>query len=149
MTQTLDVRDLIERYEGLKDQLESLTGKDQGDFGSFDYWIEYAVENQSSFELPSIEFDELIEEITNLRALFDELKGNGGDEQWHGDWYPLTLIDEDYFTEYCQELLADCGEIPSELPWYIERHIDWDGVASELKCDYSSVEFDGSTYYYR
>lgn len=149
MTDIIDLRDYIERFEALREQLEELTGKDAGDFGSFDGWLEYATEHQASFDLPSIEFDELVEELQKLNELLEELKGNGGDEQFEGEWYPITLINEDYFTDYARELCADYGEIPSELPWYIERHIDWDGVASELKCDYSTVEIEGRTYYYR
>lgn len=114
---TLDIRDLIERYE----ELESADVRDE---------------------------DEYLEFVA-LNDLLEELEGNGGDEQWRGNWYPVTLIHENYFTDYAQELCEDCGEIPSELPWYIANHIDWEGVAREIRCDYSSVEYENSTYYYR
>jgi antirestriction protein len=114
---TLDTRDLIERYEELEEQEER------------------SEEEETEF--------------SDLAALLDELEGNGGDEQWRGEWYPTLLIDEADFTDYAQELCEECGDISSDLPWYIANHIDWEGVAREIRCDYSSVEFDGTTYYYR
>lgn len=66
------------------------------------------------------------------------------------DWeYGVSLIRESYFTEYCRELVIDIGDIPSELPWYIEDHIDWKGVARELSADYMEVDFNGVTYFVR
>jgi hypothetical protein len=86
-------------------------------------------------------------ELAQLRALLDELKGYGGDEQWRGDWYPVTLIDDCYFIEYTQDLLADCGTIPRDLPAWVE--IDWERTARNIREDYSAVEVDGRTYWYR
>lgn len=86
-------------------------------------------------------------ELVFLRAILDDLKGYGGDEQWRGDWYPVTLIREDYFTEYAQEMLEDCGTIPRDLPHWV--HIDWEATAREVKVDYSEVTIDGVTYFYR
>lgn len=87
------------------------------------------------------------EELKTLSNLLDELKGCGGDEQWRGDWYPVTLIRDSYFTEYTQELLQDCGDLPRDLPHYIA--IDWAATARNIRVDYSCVEFDGVTYWYR
>ena len=44
------------------------------------------------------------EELTTLLAFMNDLKGTGGDEQWRGDWYPVTLIRDSYFRDYVQEL---------------------------------------------
>jgi hypothetical protein len=46
-------------------------------------------------------------------------------------------------------LCKDIGAIPSDLPWHIANHIDWEGVAEETKQDYGTVEFDGQTFYIR
>lgn len=71
-------------------------------------------------------------------------------EDCTSDWtYGEALIRESYFTEYCEELCKDIGELPSELPWYIANHIDWDGVAREIQADYSEVDFDGVSYLIR
>lgn len=87
------------------------------------------------------------EERCALAALLDDLKGNGGDEQWRGDWYPVTLIRESYFTDYTRELCEDCGYIPKDFPHWIE--IDWEATSRNVLVDYSSTEIDGVTYYYR
>ena len=86
-------------------------------------------------------------ELSVLQDILDGLKGYGGDVQWRGDWYPITLIHESYFVEYCEELVKDVGDLPKEIPSYIE--IDWDKTAENMKWDYSSIEIDGNTYYYR
>jgi hypothetical protein len=86
-------------------------------------------------------------ELAQLRALLDELKGYGGDEQWRGDWYPAQLIDDEYFVEYATDLVVDCGELPRDMPHYIV--VDWAATARNIREDYSTVDVDGRTYWYR
>ena len=107
--------------------------------------IEYVEENES---LAATLEDDEAEEYSQIRQLLNDLRGNGGDEQWRGDWYPLTLIHEDYFQEYAQELAEDLGYKMSEQSWPL-THIDWEAAAEALLMDYTSVEFDGVTYWYR
>ena len=77
------------------------------------------------------------------------------DLKYYGDSYEPTLIREDYFTEYAQELAEDICPWPSgsserdALAWWPYRHIDWEAAADELKYDYTTVEYDGDTYYIR
>lgn len=120
----LDVRDIIARVEALED--------DRGDTEH----AEWAAANE--FEA---------EELETLTALLSDMAGYGGDEQWRGDWYPVTLIRDSYFTEYTQELCEDCGDVSKDLPRYIE--IDWEKTARNIRMDYTSTEFDGVTYWYR
>jgi len=87
-------------------------------------------------------------ELADLEILLDDLRGNGGDEQWEGDWYPVTLIRESYFKDYAQELAKDMGVIDDNARWP-SRCIDWDQAARELRMDYSAIEFNGMTYWYR
>lgn len=89
--------------------------------------------------------DDETEELETLESLLEELKGNGGDEQWEGNWYPVTLIRDSYFEESMDELIADCYEIPKDLPSFMTITLDY--IA--LQQDYSTVEFDGVTYWYR
>ena len=63
--------------------------------------------------------------------------------------FGTTLIDEDDFEEYCEDLVSDIGDLPTDLPSYISNNIDWSGVAEDLKVDYLDVEFRGTTYLYR
>ncbi len=92
--------------------------------------------------------DEESEELAALLSLMDDLKGNGGDEQWRGDWYPLTLIRYSHFRDYAQELAEDIGALPSDAQWPTNC-IDWDQAARELRMDYTSVEFHDVTYWTR
>lgn len=117
----IDVRDIIARFESL--EADSHTWCDDGD--DADAWAE----------------------LHALQAILADLMGNGGDEQWRGDWYPCTLIRDSYFTYYAREMLEDCGTIPRDLPSWVE--IDWDATAGNVRMDYTPVEIDGSTYWYR
>lgn len=70
------------------------------------------------------------------------------------DWeHGEALIRESYFTDYIEELITDCYEMPKALksgewPW---RHVkvDYVAAAEEAKADYLEVDFDGVTYLIR
>lgn len=117
----IDVRDIIARVE----ELETIIG--------------------DSLDAESVQM--AMSEHQDFTALLGELAGNGGDVQWHGDWYPVTLVRDFYFTDYARELLEDCGDIPRNLPHYIA--IDWDATARNIRVDYQPIEINGSTYWYR
>lgn len=88
------------------------------------------------------------DDVTDLRELLSELAGNGGAHQWRGDWYPVTLVRDSYFGDYAQQLAEDIGAIPEDFSWPAS-YIDWDAATDALQMDYTSVEFDGVTYWYR
>lgn len=90
-----------------------------------------------------------IDELKVLSDLLAELKGNGGDEQWRGDWYPITLIRDSHFRDYAKQLADDIGAIKFAEATWPNHWIDWEHAARELQSDYSSVELDGITYWYR
>lgn len=87
------------------------------------------------------------EELALLQALADQA-------QHCSDWqHGATLIREDAFVYYIEELIHDCYEMPKELdsgnwPW---RHvtIDYEAAAEEAKDDYDEVDFGGVTYLIR
>lgn len=116
----MDSRDIIARI----DELESMVNDNN--------------------DLPDDEREDLSEEETELaalKALADEADGSP-------DWpYGEVLIRESYWVDYVKELLEDTGDLPKDLPWYIE--IDWDTTANNIAVDYSQVDFDGVTYYIR
>jgi len=100
--------------------------------------------NDDSYSKFFTEYELEIQEYLEVKDFFDEL------EQYSSDWkYGSTIIHEDYFTEYSEDLCKEIGDIPKDLPWYIANHIDWDAVADELKVDYSSVTYENSSYYIR
>lgn len=123
MDDYIDVRDIIARVEQLEDGLEATEESDGTD-------------NEERVELAT------------LVALLDRLRGNGGDEQWRGDWYPISMIRDSYFEDYAQELADDIGAINKDASWP-NNCIDWERAARELQQDYSQVEFDGVEYWYR
>lgn len=119
----IDTRDIIARIEELADELTTYSATEHAN-------------------------PELVEEHATLCAIMQELKGNGGDEQWEGDWYPVTLIRDSYFRAYAQDLAEDCGLIDHTAGWPMNC-IDWDKATRELQYDHTSTEIDGVTYWYR
>lgn len=89
-----------------------------------------------------------IERVVELQELLSDLAGNGGDHRWRGDWYPVTLIRDSYFVTYAQELADDIGAIDSDAGWP-NGYIDWERAARDLQMDYTSAEYQGTTYWYR
>jgi hypothetical protein len=61
--------------------------------------------------------------------------------------YGCELIHTDYFTEYVEELLIDCGDMPKDFPRFIV--IDWEATSANLSHDYYYVDYQGETYLVR
>lgn len=89
-----------------------------------------------------------LDDNTNCEELkmLKELKTDCYCEEWK---YSILFINEDYFTYYCKEFIRDVGDLPKEIPPYIERNINWSGVAEELKQDYQSTQYNNKIFYYR
>jgi hypothetical protein len=119
----IDVRDIIERIEELEGEIEDYAEK-------MDDWQANA---------------DNVAELETLMAIMEKIKGYGGDEQWRGDWYPVTLIRSNYFNEYMDNMVSDCYEVPKDLPSFMTITLDY--VA--LQQDYTSVDIDGITYWCR
>jgi len=135
---TLDSRDIIERIEELESNLDTCPHCGE----SMDIEKSEKINKCPDCEQILLEDNEK-EEFEALKKLEDEASGSP-------DWeYGEILIRESYFTEYCKELCQDIGDMPKELPWYIANHIDWEGVAREIKQDYMEVDFDGVSYFIR
>ena len=131
----IDVRDIIARVEELREERDDLqTALDGGSQEDINALAEWETDNA--------------EELAELESLLDDLNGMGGDEQWEGDWYPVTLIRGSYFQDYAQELAEECGMIDTNAKWPMTC-IDWEQATRELKYDYSSVEVNGVTYWTR
>lgn len=122
----IDMRDVIGRFEALETELQTED-------------LMYTEDGSTP--------DEAREELQLLGDILGELRSYGGDEQWRGDWYPITLIRDSYFTEYCEELVKDCDGLPRDIPSYIA--IDWEATAENLKVDYSTIEILNTEYFYR
>lgn len=120
----IDSRDVIARIEELREQRDEAEQEASEGYAAFGYGQEER------------------DELAALEALQEEAK------DYAPDWeYGATLIRETYFSEYCEELLKDIGDLPQDLPGYIA--IDWDKTADNLRVDYTEVDFDGTTYLVR
>lgn len=137
MSMVIDTRDLQDRIEELESQIEDVGAEildleeqlqDEDEEESYNEQIEQLEEDREI----------LIEELDELLSIREEIP----------EWYDgNALIHESYWVEYVQDLLEDTGDVPSDLPWYIV--VDWVSTAENIAVDYSTIEYDGSTYYYR
>lgn len=155
----LDSRDIIERFEELKSDRESLV-EDITSFieESFNTWnfpedhdgVSYANllgEYQSKIEALKDWELENREECIALESIIGQGEGCG-------DWsYGETLILDGYFTDYIEELVNDCWELPKEFnsnQWPFNHiKMDWDSAADEAKQDYTTIDYGGKEYYMR
>lgn len=86
-------------------------------------------------------------ELAALKALASEAEVSP-------DWiYGETLIRESYFTDYIEQLIDECYEMPKEInsgewPWR-DATVDYEAAADEAKADYLECDFDGVTYLIR
>lgn len=121
----IDSRDVIER-------IEELEGMDERD-------------EEEEYELKALRA--LADEASGSRAVLPGLRPVL--RRYATDWnYGQALIRDSYFEEYARELAGDIGAIEDDAGWP-NRHIDWEAAADELKQDYTSVDFDGVTYWIR
>lgn len=115
----VDSRDMVERVS----YLESLAEYD----------------NEGNLTSDGLDDDEH-NELTMLRDALEEI----GSEATDG----VTLIRDDYFEDYAQQYAEDMGAIGRDVSWPA-THIDWEAAANDLQTDYTSVEIDRDTYWYR
>lgn len=147
-----DSRDLTEYKEYLADELLSSWNDWQEEYLNNEYeaddidealaFIDKLADNGFEFFQDSYSTD--IEEYKNINTFCAELSDYSSDFE-----YGEAIIREDYFTQYAEDFCKDCGLVPSDLSSLIEDNLDWDGIAEDLKQDYTSVEYDGDTYYIR
>ena len=131
----IDSRDIIERI----DELQAERDRWIGERTEAETW---SPEWRAAVEEWAAAYPEEGAEFAALDALASEASG------YADDWsYGVTLIRDDYFTDYARELLEDCGTIPRDLPAWVE--IDWEATARNVRADYTGVEFDGVTYWVR
>lgn len=127
----IDSRDVIARIDELESELADLIEATEAE----DYQPSASDELQQWHE----DYDD---ELKALKALADEAEGAG---DWrHGE----TLIRDSYFEEYAQQLADDIGAVKNDAGWP-NSYIDWKAAAEALQMDYTSVDFDGVTYWIR
>ena len=149
----VDVRDIIARVEELREDIQNAwfswaddTENDghevAGNCDGFEKFLrggEYDGEEEADYEAAkdTLDSDDLAE-VLALETFLKQMAGYGGDEEWEGDWYPVTLILDDYFEQYAQDYAEEVDLIKSDTQWPYTC-IDWKQAAAELKQDYSAV----------
>jgi hypothetical protein len=146
--QVLDTRDLIEKRDELKSQIfEDFKNRFESEIEDIDDFEDF--ESKETFEdsdlveeLDITEFLELWDDEFNEIAEINEIEENCEDFQ-----YGATLIHEDYFEDYCKDLVEECGYISKDFPSWIE--VDWKATAGNMSADYTTVKYRGEEYLVR
>lgn len=77
------------------------------------------------------------ETVEAVRAALDRMGNERG-----------PLIPEDEFEEYAQEFAESVGAVEEASAWPC-CYIDWEKAADDLRGDYSTIDYQGTTYLYR
>jgi hypothetical protein len=116
---TLDLRELAEEKSDLEAQLEAVR------------------EDDPEAKLDKADMDRL-KELTDLEGELGDLEMKARDEP--------TLIHDADFEDYARQFHEDInGKGVTGWPY---DYIDWKAAAEALQQDYSSVDFDGDTWWY-
>ena len=135
----IDTRNLAERREALKQEILDSFLENFPHYEEMTELFEDILFEEEEIESWKQDWQEEIDQITCIDEVEDEI----GSEFDFG----VTLIPEDDFTDYVKDLLKGCGYISDDLPTWIE--IDWEATAKNVKQDYSELEYEGETYFYR
>lgn len=129
----IDSRDVIARIEELEEEIAS----------ERELLADHPEEpNTAARQFRVDAIAELTEELAPLKSLADE--GENCSDWAHGE----TLIRNSYFQTYAEELAEDIGAIDANATWP-NNCIDWERAARDLRMDYTSLDFDGVTYWVR
>lgn len=144
-----DSRELIDYLDYLGDQLVLAWNEANEEAFPAEYIVdlfstigyEYADDAKEAFAAFEEEWEDEITHYKEISDFCEELSGYGGFE------WGTAIIPESEFTEYCKELIRECGYISDNLPGWIK--IDWEATAENMKEDYMEVIFKGDTYLMR
>lgn len=126
MPDIIDTRDLHERYEELQEKIREAE----------------AIAEEDGDIIPDPVVILTDDEYTDYSDL-EDMSDNISDF-----WYGETLVHEDYFTQYAQQLAEDLGYTGRNVEgqtWPF-NHIDWEAAADHLREDYTEFQWQGETY---
>lgn len=128
MPKFINVRDLHKEADEIKSEIEDLTEE-----------INDIIEDEDP--IPQETIDDLNDQIEDLNIKLKEIESIT-------DYVDInkTLINDNYFEDYARDLADGIYGIKDCWPFDC---IDWEQAANALKNDYSSVDYDGETYWYR
>ena len=134
-----DTRDLAEKRDELKQEILDSFLENFPHYEEMTESFEDILFEEEEIESWKQDWQEEINQITCIDEVEDEI----GSEFDFG----VTLIPEDDFTDYVEDLLKGYGYISDGFPSWIE--VDWEATAENVKQDYSELEYEGETYFYR
>ena len=149
----IDSRDLVRRYEELKEERADLLEVTKDLDGQLADAREQEGSNQDLIDELAGDLEDAVDqldqwddensgELDALESIIEEGSGYGEFEDG------TSLINESYFVEYARQLADDIGAVNNEAHWPND-HIDWESAAEDLKTDYTTLEIESDTYYYR
>lgn len=146
----IDTRDLETKREELKDSLledwnEKFENNQVDEFCQIKFELLDGDDFENIDRETIQEFKDYWEDEYKEIEEIDEVEQAVGSEFSYG----CTLIDEDDFEDYCEEFCLDVGYISKDIPHLIRNNIDFEGIADDMKQDYSEVEYQGTTYLFR
>lgn len=85
-----------------------------------------------------------VEDLARATAICDQA------EPYAPDWdYGVPLIAVSHWVNYVRELVQELGFLPSDMPAWISRSINWESVAREVSIDYTLITVDGMEWWVR
>ena len=124
--------ELVDMYNSLKDDDNEAVDIDDVDFKDKDFKKKFKSE---------------IKEYEDLMSFIEDLEGSPDFE------YGEAIINDDYFTDYMEEMLRDTDyetmNVLDNLPSYFAVEIDWEETASNLQVDYMSANWGREEYWIR
>lgn len=175
----IDSRDIIERFEELDGERDDLVNavddakgeleSSMNDLGTAQHdlynanssgdaeAIAEATADCEKYQSAADDADVALKEAEEALATWDgatewaTLKNLCEQGEGCADWsYGETLIHESHFADYAEELAKETSDVPSsQWSQWPFNCIDWEDAANTLKQDYTSIDFDGQTYYVR
>lgn len=131
----IDSRSIIECLANLESEVDGL----------FQDWLE----DQGLEEAGGLKERFLDEKEPEEQEQLEKLRKLNEDGENFSDWtYGTTLVLDSYFEDFARQEAEDLGLLKDDAQWPYTC-IDWEQAASELQQDYSSIDFDGLTYWVR
>lgn len=121
----IDTRDIVERVEELKSNLHN-----------------FYVDGEASWDAE----DPDVIEYNLLSGVLNVVRDYSEDTPEDG----VALIRESHFRNYAEQYWEDIRDTGNRTgnQWPY-THIDWDAAADDLRMDYTELEYDGVTYFFR
>ncbi len=142
----LDSRDLEKRFDELLEEFEDWRSN------LTDEEIHEIAESHWDCEVSEMTDENFLEEWQTSTSEGEEHKqiGELKDQNIYGWNDGVTFVKDSYFEEFAEDEADQLGYFQNyDKNAWPYNCIDWSEAASQLQNDYSSVEFDGETYWYR